>query len=51
MTARNPKAIYACINNGEAACPQEIERQSICISADIGACLNHLIPPNKCPDI
>ena len=36
MTAKNPNAIYACINQGQAACPQEIERQSICIDADIG---------------
>ena len=36
MTAENPKAVYACINNGEAACPKEIEAQSICIDGDIG---------------
>ena len=36
MTAANPKAVYACINYGEAACPQEIEAQSICIDGDIG---------------
>ena len=36
MTAKNPNAIYACINQGQAACPQEIERQSIYIDADIG---------------
>ena len=36
MTAKNPKAVYACINQGQAACPQEIERQSICINADVG---------------
>ena len=36
MTAKNPNAIYACINQGQAVCPQEIERQSICINADIG---------------
>ena len=36
MTANNPKAIYACINYGEAVCPKEIEAQSICIDGDIG---------------
>ncbi len=36
MTAKNSKATYACINQGDAICPREIERQSICINADIG---------------
>lgn len=36
MTATNPKAVYACINYGEAFCPQEIENQSVCLDADIG---------------
>ena len=36
MTAKNPDATYACINQGQAVCPQEIERQSICLDADIG---------------
>ena len=35
MTAENPKAVYACINYGEAVCPHEIEKQSICIDGDI----------------
>ena len=35
MTAKNPNAIYACINQGQAVCPQEIQRQSVCINADI----------------
>lgn len=42
MTAKNPKATYACINYGEAVCPREIERQSICIDSDIGAALKDL---------
>ncbi|MCC8151355.1 MAG: hypothetical protein LIO96_07865, partial [Lachnospiraceae bacterium] len=33
MTAKNSKATYACINRGEALCPHEIERQSICMDA------------------
>ncbi len=42
LTAQNPKAIYACINNGEAFCPAEIETQSICINNDIGSILEQL---------
>ena len=42
MTAKNPDAIYACINQGQAVCPQEIERQSVCINADIGQVLQSL---------
>lgn len=42
MTARNPSATYACINYGEAYCPKEIARQSICIDGDIGAVLRQL---------
>ena len=42
MTAKNPNAIYACINQGQAVCLQEIERQSVCINADIGQVLQSL---------
>ena len=42
MTAKNPNAIYACINQGQVVCPPEIERQSICINADIGQVLQSL---------
>ena len=42
MTAKNPNAIYACINQGQAVCPQEIQRQAICIDADIGCILRGL---------
>ena len=42
MTAENPKAIYACINDGEAAGPKEIERQAIYINGDIGEILSGL---------
>lgn len=35
MTARNSNATYACINQGQAVAPQEIERQAICINEDI----------------
>lgn len=36
MTAKNPAAVYACINYGEAVCPEQIRGQSICIDGDIG---------------
>ena len=39
MTATNPKATYACINQGQAICPQEIRQRSICIDGDIGVTL------------
>lgn len=42
MTAQNKAATYACINYGEAVCPTEIEKQSICIDADIGSVVNEL---------
>ena len=42
MTAKNPNATYVCINQGQAVCPQEIERQAICIDADIGSALREL---------
>ena len=42
MTAKNPNATYVCINQGQAVCPQEIERQSVCINADIGQILQNL---------
>lgn len=35
MTAKNRNATYVCINYGEAVCPQEIKKQSICIDSDI----------------
>ena len=39
MTARDPKAMYICINKGQAICPGEIERRSICVDGDIGEIL------------
>ena len=43
MTAKNRKAVYACINHGEAVCPGEIEKQAVCIDSDIGDVLSKLI--------
>lgn len=42
MTAQNPKALYACINYGEAYHVDEIREQSICIDEDIGKVLEDL---------
>lgn len=42
MTAKNPNATYACINQGQAVCPQEIEQRSICMNSDIGQVLQSL---------
>ena len=39
MTYANPKAVYVCINKGEAEVPGEIEKQSICVDNDIWAIL------------
>lgn len=35
MTAENPNAFYACINKGEAFCPEEIREKSVCLNMDI----------------
>ena len=40
MTAKNPNAIYACINQGQAICPAEIRHKSICIDGDISNAIN-----------
>lgn len=37
MTVKNPKAVYACLNFGEAFCPEQIKSQAICINTDIKA--------------
>ena len=42
MTAQNPKATYACINQGEAVCPRDIRKQAICIDNDIAAVLDDI---------
>ncbi|MCM1204161.1 MAG: hypothetical protein NC300_08445 [Bacteroidales bacterium] len=47
MTAANPRAVYVCINYGEAVCPERIAKQSVCIDADIGKVLSKI---SECPD-
>lgn len=46
MTYANPKAVYVCINKGEAEVPWEIENQSLCVDSDIWEFLQNLIPQN-----
>ena len=42
MTSKNPKAVYACINLGEADAPDDIAARSIFIGGDIGTVLEGL---------
>ena len=42
MTTANPKAVYACVNAGEAYVPKEIRDRSICINGDIGQILENI---------
>ncbi len=51
MTMANPEAVYACLNYGEAYCPKQIERQSICVQDDIGAVLESIASKYNTPAI
>ena len=42
MTADNQDATYACVNYGEAVCPEDIREQAICIDGDIGTVIDEL---------
>ncbi len=42
MTKQNPKAVYACLNYGEAYAPDEISKQSVCINCDICEALSKI---------
>ena len=42
MTMANENAVYACLNLGEAFCPEEIRDRSICIDGDIGEVLDRI---------
>ena len=42
MTYENPKAVYACLNQGEAFAPREIAARSVCINGDIGQSLEKI---------
>lgn len=47
MTHENPKAVYACVNYGEAYAPREIAPRSICIDGDIDSVLRELLCDGK----
>ncbi len=42
-TLDNPNSDYACINMGEAFCPRDIKKQSICIDKDIAQVLEDIL--------
>ena len=42
-TQENPNAFYACINKGEAYCPEETAGRAVCIDGDIGEVLRNLM--------
>ena len=42
MTMSNEKAVYACLNYGEAFCPEEIADRAICADGDIGEILRKI---------
>lgn len=39
MTAENPRAVYVCVNKGQAYCPPEIAARAVCLNEDIGKVL------------
>jgi len=41
-TDEQKKAFYVCINKGEAYCPEEIEKRSLCIDGDISEIIDSL---------
>ncbi|MCM1270954.1 MAG: Sir2 silent information regulator family NAD-dependent deacetylase [Ruminococcus flavefaciens] len=43
MTAKNPNAVYACVNFNEAFCPEELKGKSICINGDIAEVLRDMM--------
>lgn len=44
MTAKNPKAVYACVNLGQAYCPAEIGKRGIALDADFAG----FFPSSSC---
>lgn len=42
LAGKNPHAIYACVNLGQAFCVDRIQGQTICINRDIGTVLKEL---------
>lgn len=42
IAAENKNAAYVCINYGEAVCPKEISKNSVCLNTDIAKALSDL---------
>lgn len=42
MTLNNKNAVYCCVNMGEAWCPKEIEKQSVCVNMDLARFVSEL---------
>ncbi len=43
MTAKNPRATYACVNQGKAFCPGEIADRAVCVDGDIGEAIEKVL--------
>ena len=43
FTVQNPRALYVCINQDEAFCPESIQSRSLCIGRDVGEVLTELL--------
>lgn len=43
MTAKNPNAVYACVNFDEAFCPEKLKDKAICINGDIAKVFRNMI--------
>ena len=42
MAGKDPDAVYACVNYGEAGCPLQLRERSICIDGDVGEVIEAL---------
>ena len=43
LTAEQPRAVYACLNHGEAFCPRAIEDRSVCLDGDADEMIGKLL--------
>lgn len=48
MTAEDPNARYACVNDGQAVCPRELGDRAVCIDGDVGGVLAPLVGQDTC---
>ena len=47
MTKDHEKAVYACLNYGEAYCPKELEKRAICIDGDTADVIKDLMSAHR----